>query len=252
MCFDLDSIPPIPPIRGGSVQHTDLVLTAADGTAFAAFGATAGSDAAVLVLPDVRGLFRFYEELALRFAEYGVDALAIDYFGRTAGVSKRADDWDYMPEVQATTLTGLTTDVQAALAHLRGKDPDRPIFIVGFCFGGSNSWHMAASDLGLAGVVGFYGHPDRPGFPTGAPSVLSRVRDFSCPVLALQGGNDPGIPGEVNDLFSDAMAAASKAGEVVVYDGAPHSFFDRKQDEFAEASADAWKRVQAFIATIQS
>ncbi len=251
MCFDFDSTPPITPISGGSVAHADLTLTASDGTEFAAFEATAGSHAAVILLPDVRGLYRFYEELALRFAEHGTDALAIDYFGRTAGVSKRDADWDYMPQVQATTLTGLTSDVQAALAHLRSGNPDRAIFIVGFCFGGSNSWHMAASDLSLAGVVGFYGHPDRPGFPRGAPSVLSRVPDFSCPVLALQGGDDPGIPVEVDNLFSEAMSAASKPGEVVIYDGAPHSFFDRKQDEFAGDSADAWARIQAFIAENQ-
>ncbi|MDA2979920.1 MAG: dienelactone hydrolase family protein [Actinomycetota bacterium] len=201
-----------------------------------------------MVLPDVRGLYRFYEELALRFAEHGTDALAIDYFGRTAGVSKRDGEWDYMPEVDATTLAGLTSDAQAAIAHLRTDNPDRPIFIVGFCFGGSNSWHLAASDLNLAGVVGFYGHPDRPGRPGGAPSVLSRVPDFSCPVLALQGGDDPSIPIDVDNLFSEAMTAASKQGEVVIYDGAPHSFFDRKQAEFGDDSADAWSRVQAFIA----
>jgi carboxymethylenebutenolidase len=234
MCFDLDATPPIPHIHGGSVEHRDLTLTSADGTEFAAFEASSGGATAVLVLPDVRGLFRFYEELSLRFAEHGYDALAIDYFGRTAGVAKRASDWDYMPEVRATTIEGITSDVRAGLDHLRKDDP--------------NPFHMAAADLGLAGVIGFYGHPDRPGFPTGAPSVLSRVPDFSCPVLALQGGDDPGIPVEVDDLFSDTMAAAGKEGEVVVYEGAPHSFFDRKQEEFAEASADAWERIKAFMA----
>jgi len=248
MCFDLDSTPPIPHIHGGSVDHSDLVLTSDDGTEFAAFEAIAGGDIAVLVLPDVRGLFRFYEELALRFAEHGFDSLAIDYFGRTAGVAKRTNDWDYMPEVMATTIEGVTDDVRAGLAHLRRDKPDRPVFIVGFCFGGSNSWHMAASDLELNGVVGFYGHPERPGFPQNAPSVMSRIDDFSCPVLALQGGDDPGIPVEFDDAFADAMAAAEVEGEVVVYEGAPHSFFDRKQEEFAEASADAWERIKAFIA----
>jgi carboxymethylenebutenolidase len=33
----------------------------------------------------------------------------------------------------------------------------------------------------------------------------------------------------------------------VTYDGAPHSFFDRKYDDFADESADAWKRVLEFI-----
>ena len=95
MCFDTDSAPPIPVLGGAAVSHEDLVLTAADGTDFAAFLATPDAPAAagVVILPDVRGLYRFYEELALRFAERGYAALAIDYFGRTAGAAKRDDDF---------------------------------------------------------------------------------------------------------------------------------------------------------------
>jgi len=247
MCFDLDSSPPIPPVHGGSVEHRDLTLVAGDGTEFAAFEAIAGSGRAIVVLPDVRGLFSFYEELALRLAEHGTDAIAIDYFGRTAGVGKRDAEFDFWPEVDATTLAGLTADVTAAVEHLRVKDPTRPVFVIGFCFGGSNSWYMAAAGLGLAGAIGFYGHPDREGFPKGAPSVISLVPEFSCPVLALQGGADPGIPVEVDTAFAEAIRAHDKNGEVVIYPGAPHSFFDRKSADFAEASADAWDRIQTFI-----
>ena len=87
MCFELDSLPPIPEIAGAAVSHQDLVLSSADGTRFAAFAATPDDPSAVgiVVLPDVRGLYRFYEELALRFAERGSAAIAIDYFGRTGG-----------------------------------------------------------------------------------------------------------------------------------------------------------------------
>ena len=42
----------------------------------------------MVILPDVRGLYRFYEELALRFAERGIAAVAFDYFGRTGGRGK--------------------------------------------------------------------------------------------------------------------------------------------------------------------
>ena len=61
------------------------------------------------------------------------------------------------------------------------------------------------------------------------------------------GGNDPGIPIEDITAFDEALDAAGVDHEVVVYPDAPHSFFDRKQEEFAEASADAWKRVLRFI-----
>ena len=92
MCFELDSSPPVPIISGAAVSHGDVVLEARDGNRFAAFVATpeGQAQAGVVILPDVRGLYRFYEELALRFAERGHRAVAIDYFGRTAGVEKRS------------------------------------------------------------------------------------------------------------------------------------------------------------------
>jgi carboxymethylenebutenolidase len=61
------------------------------------------------------------------------------------------------------------------------------------------------------------------------------------------GGDDPGIPLEEVDAFKQALEVAGVEHEVVVYDGAPHSFFDRKQEKFAEASADAWERSLDFI-----
>src|SRR2546430_285882 len=138
MCFELDSLPPIPAISGAAVSHEDLVLEAADGNSFAAFAATPDepTGAGVVVLPDVRGLYRFYEELALRFAERGVAAIAIDYFGRTA------------------------------------------------------------DDVGA---------------------------------------------------LEEALEEAGVEHEVVTYEGAPHSFFDRRHEEFADASDDAWQRVLAFV-----
>src|SRR2546423_5461796 len=121
MCFELDSEPPIPAISGAAVSHDDLVLEAADGNRFAAFLAAPDEPAAtgVVILPDVRGLYSFYEELALRFAERGYAAVAIDYFGRTAGVSKRDEDFPYMEHVAQTTPEGVQADVAAAIAYLR-------------------------------------------------------------------------------------------------------------------------------------
>src|SRR3978361_1799901 len=120
MCFDSDSLPPIPVISGAAVSPDDLVLQAADGNRFAAFSASPDVPSAVgvVILPDVRGLYRFYEELALRFAERGYPAIALDYFGRTAGVEKRGEDFDYMPHVQETTPEGVQADVAAAGAPL--------------------------------------------------------------------------------------------------------------------------------------
>jgi carboxymethylenebutenolidase len=246
MCHDADSAPPIPRIYGASVSHEDLVLEASDGNRFAAFAASpeeAGS-AGIVILPDIRGLYRFYEELALRFAERGYNAIAIDYFGRTAGVSKRGDEFDCMPHVEQTTEGGVQADTRAAADRLR-EWGCRSVFTVGFCFGGRKSWLAAASAQGLAGAVGFYGRPGAA--QDGSPGPTQRAHEITAPVLALMGGDDPGIPVEAAEEFDRALDDAGVEHEVVIYPGAPHSFFDRKYAEFADASADAWSRVLAFI-----
>jgi carboxymethylenebutenolidase len=249
MCFELDSLPPVPALSGAAVSHDDLVLEAADGTRFAAFAAMPDDPTGrgIVVLPDVRGLYRFYEELALRFAERGVAAVAIDYFGRTAGVGKRDEDFPYMDHVVKTTGEAIQADVGAAVAHLRSPagGSSGAVFTVGFCFGGRNSWLAAAGGHGLAGAIGFYG---RPGLDSqGAPGPTQRAGELAAPILGLMGGADQGIGAEDVAAFEQALDAAGVEHELVTYEGAPHSFFDRRYEEFAEASEDAWSRVLAFI-----
>src|SRR5256712_12911283 len=132
MCFELDSEPPIPAIAGAAVSHDDLVLEAADGNRFAAFLAAPDEPAAtgIVILPDVRGLYRFYEELALRFAERGFAAIAFDYFGRTAGAERRGEDFDYTEHVAQATPEGIQADVAAAVERVRELGC-RSVFTVG-------------------------------------------------------------------------------------------------------------------------
>jgi carboxymethylenebutenolidase len=245
MCFDADSLPPIPVISGAAISHEGVVLEAADGNRLASFLALPDeqSQTGVVILPDVRGLYRFYEELALRFAERGHAAIAIDYFGRTAGAEKRGDDFEYMEHVPQTSDANVQADTRAAVEELRRRGATA-IFTVGFCFGGRASWLAAAYGHGLAGAVGLYG---RPGERNGEPGPLQRVAEIDAPILALQAGADAGIPHEDNVAFDEALTAAGVAHELVEYEGAPHSFFDRKQEEFQAASDDAWARTLAFV-----
>ena len=228
MCFDLDSAPPIPVIAGAAVSHDDLVLKAADGNEFAAFLAIPAEPASVgvVIYPDVRGLYRFYEELALRFAERGYAAIAFDYFGRTAGAEKRDDDFEYRPHVDQTRDESVQADARAAVERLREVGV-QSVFSVGFCFGGRASWVAAASGHGLAGAIGFYGSPTR---QYGGPSAVEQVDQIAAPILALQAGDDRNITADDNAAFDRALSGAGVEHEIVTYDGAPHSFFDRKQE----------------------
>src|SRR5262245_37289726 len=139
MCYDDKARPPIEPGAAGSAEGSDVVLTTADGNRFAAYFARPAKPGKgqVIIYPDPRGLHQFYKELALRFAEAGIAAIAIDYFGRSAGLTARDDAFDFLPHVQKITVDSFFEDVKAALDYLHSNaSQTAPIFPVGFCMGG--------------------------------------------------------------------------------------------------------------------
>ena len=81
----------------------------------------------------------------------------------------------------------------------------------------------------------------------GDPGPAQRAGEIAAPILGLMGGADQAIPPEDVEAFEQALSAAGVEHELITYDGAPHSFFDRKQEEFADASDDAWRRTLAFV-----
>jgi carboxymethylenebutenolidase len=238
MCYGDDARPPLPPIRGGADDRGRTTLTSADGTVVEAFFAHPDqpSSRAMIVLPDVRGLHHFYEELAVRFAEAGFHAIAIDYFGRTASDSGRGEDFPFMEHVQQLQPARLAEDVAAAAEWLRTVPSVTSVFTVGFCMGGSLSWRQSANGLGLAGCIGFYGQPSR---------VVDAIGSLEAPLLMLAAGKDFTPVEEVEKFAADARAAGTEV-ELHVYPDAPHSFFDRGFEEHAAACADAWERILAF------
>jgi carboxymethylenebutenolidase len=186
MCHDDDSRAPAPPVRGEVAAHGGLTLTSADGTVFSAYeaipaGFQAGG-AGMVVLPDVRGLHPYYMDLAQRFAEAGIPAVAIDYFGRTAGTTARDDEFEYMPHVQQVDPANVRADVAAAIERLRS-------------------------------------------------------------------GADAATPQEEFAEFERKLTAQGVEHDMKVYEGAPHSFFDRSFAEWKDAGADSWRRILDFIAS---
>jgi carboxymethylenebutenolidase len=250
MCFDpLATPPPLPSdVTTGDVSSTELVLDSG-GTEVAAYLSLAASPSgtAVVVLPDVRGLFGYYEQLTTRLAAAGHHAIAFDYFGRTAGGSSRSGDFEFMPHVKQTTPEQVRADAAASIAALRERaDVDR-VVTLGFCFGGSQSY-LATSDpsLGLSGAIAFYGGLDQTKLGV-FPSPVEEAGSMRGPILALYGGGDPSIPAELRDRFDQALTGAGVEHEFVVYPGAPHSFFDRSHGDHEAECEDAWRRTLAFL-----
>jgi len=251
MCSAPDSHPPIEPAGHSSANGHEIGLIVGDGSRCTAYQADAARPTGVgmIVLPDYNGLIGFYRELALRFAEDGIDAVAIDYYGRTAGPPPRDASFDRRSHARQTKWADLQADVAAAAAHLRMRRHVEALFSIGFCFGGRVSFLLGAiPKLRMAGVIGFYGWPVG-SFLNDTPAPAAVASHMEAPVLGVFGGADQKIPATDVVSFRRALAAASIEHDIRTYEDAPHSFFDRAQAEHAKAAADAWTVVRGFIAT---
>jgi carboxymethylenebutenolidase len=170
----------------------------------------------VAILPDMRGLHGFYRELADRFASTGIAALAIDYDQRTV------------------------EDARPAVDHLVAAGFEK-VFTVGFCLGGAISWAQSAVDDRVAGAIGFYGRP---------VECAALIPQMRAPLLVLAAGDDMLTSAEEAHAFDRELTEHRVPHTFLLYDGAPHSFFDGGSAEYAEASADAWRQVLDFIAEV--
>ena len=249
MCSDPDGHPPIESAGHTSASGHEIGLIAGDGNRCTAYQADAPLPTGVgmVVLPDYHGLTGFYRELALRVAEDGIDAVAIDYYGRTAEPPPR--DLSFEPERHArrTRWSDLQADVAAAAAHLRMRRHVKTLFSIGFCFGGRVSFLLGSlPELRMAGVIGFYGWPVGP-FLNDTPAPAEVADHLVAPLLGIFGGADQKIPADDVESFRQALVAASAEHDIRSFENAPHSFFDRAQAEHGQAATDAWATVRGFI-----
>src|SRR6266508_603731 len=208
MCHPAGARPPdVPtdllPISGGAAGE-DVILTSEDASRFRAYLAKAGDgDSGVVIAPDVRG----------------VHPIAIDYFGRTAGTTRRGDDFEFREHVAKTTTTTIQADIASAMGHLRGATDARRIYVLGFCMGGRQAFFASAEHAEVAGVIGFYGRlSTREGEEGTAPK--DRAPRMRAPVLGLFGGADPSIPKSDIDEFDVALNEGRVAHHFVRYQDA--------------------------------
>jgi carboxymethylenebutenolidase len=173
MCTDHDSHPPIAPISGAAIDAGTEIIKGAGGADLRVFVARPeqSTGAGILILPDVRGLHPFFEELASRFAERGITAVAMDYFCRTAGTDAQPSDFDYQPHLELVSWDNVAGDIRASVAHLRSQSPaPRSVFATGFCMGGRLSADATTLGIRVAQIV-HHGSDHRSQVCTGLTSL---------------------------------------------------------------------------------
>lgn len=183
------------------MDHGPTRLTAGDGTELAAYDAVPVTrrGASLVLLPDIRGMHPYYPDLALCFAQAGIDTVAIDPYARTAGLTDRGADFEYMPHAKALARESVLLDARAAKGRLAQRSDD-PVFTLGFCKFGAESWALSATDLSAAGCMGFYGI---------VRAVTDLVPQMTAPLLVLAAGADQATSPEENAAFDQALTRAA-------------------------------------------
>lgn len=216
--------------------------------------------AALVVIHEIWGLVDHIKDVADRCAAEGYLVIAPDLLSgvgvvpelgqelqRLAFSSDEAERTEAQPLLREKLAPARSPEyAEWAVPALKGvvdrleAQPgiDGRIGVVGFCFGGSYSFALAAADPRVHAAVPFYGQPPQ----------SSAIADIACPILAFYGDRDERLMRSLPEVTA-AMADAAVAFTPHVYAGARHAFFNDTNPATydADAAADSWRRTLAFL-----
>lgn len=206
-----------------------VCMTMSDGAQIAVYRADAvgGRRGGVVLVQEIFGVTDHIRDMADDYASEGYDVLAPALFDREhPGFEADYTGPAFSRAVElARTLHPFDlslADTQTCIDMLRAKGP---VFVVGYCYGGSVAWAAATRLDGVAAASAYYGSL----IPAMAEEAAPRV-----PVIAHFGRYDRGIPME----GVEAVAAKGFAeADIYVYD-AGHGFNSDRRKDYHESSAD--------------
>ena len=191
---------------------------------------------ALIVLQEWWGLNDHIMDVANRFAHEGFVALAPDLYHGV--VTSEPDEARKL--IMELDMPNAVAEIQQAIAHLQEQPfvASEKVGITGFCMGGGLVLQVALVEENLSAAIPWYGRPL-------SPEDAAKVK---APVLGLYGAEDGGIPVAAVKAMEEAMTAAGIENEFVIYEGAPHAFFNDTRPSYNEAAAaDAWPRALAWL-----
>ncbi len=200
----------------------------------------------VLVIHEIFGLSDWAQELADEVAAAGYIAVAPDLLTGMAPNGGRTKDFPQGTVTEAVSKLNpdqVTADLNASSDYgLKLPSSNGRLFVMGFCWGGGQTFRFATNRVDLSAAFVFYGPPP----PNDA---MSRIK---APVYGFYAGNDARIDATIPDTIA-AMKAAGKMFDPVTYDGAGHGFMRAGEAPDAneankKAREDSWKRLKSLLA----
>jgi len=215
--------------------------------AYRAVPAGAGPYPVVLVVQEIFGVHEHIKDICRRLAKLGYMAIAPELYARQGDVSKIKDFQEIISKVVSKVPDEqVMSDLDATVAYVKGtgKGDVARMGVTGFCWGGRIVWLYTAHNPAIKAGVAWYGRLVGQPDPLHPKNPIDLVGSLKAPVLGLYGGDDQGIPVPTVDKMREALKAAGKPSEIVLYPGTPHAFFaDYRPSYRKEKAEDGWKRL---------
>ena len=224
-----------------STQEVSYLGNAGNLKAYIAKPGGDGPHPVVIVIQEWWGLNENIKDIARRFASEGYFAIAPDLYSRQG--NKVAGD----PNTAAQLMGGLKTadgiaDLKSTLGWLRAQSQTKAskIGVTGYCMGGSYATLLPCESKEISAAAPFYGE---------IPSD-DKLKDLGCPIFYAYGANDGWIQRPDVERLGAALKKMGKPGEVKIYEGCDHGFFnDTRKDVYApDAAKDAWQKTLRLFA----
>jgi len=223
---------------------TDVKYAAADGVSINAYVTRPKGDGrrpAVIVVTDNSALDDHNRDIGRRLAKAGYVAIVPDVVSRNGGTASFANRDAVGKSVLSLDSEMVMQDLLGAHNYIKGQSFVQPskIGVIGFCWGGGQTFLFTTQNKELAAAVIYYGP---------IPKDLDAVKNISAPVLANYGELDKGITSQVPRL-AEEMKKNGKPYDYKIYPDAPHAFnSDVREDRYRpEAAKDAWGRTLEFF-----
>jgi carboxymethylenebutenolidase len=231
----------------------EIKVPTADGSipAYIAMPGSGPPFATVIVIHEIFGVHEHIKDVCRRLAKSGYLAIAPALYARQGDVSGMSDIHQIIDKVVSKVPESqVATDLDATVAWAKNSglgDTER-LGITGFCWGGRQVWLYAAHNPSVKAAVAWYGPLERPKSANAPANPIDLVSGLKVPVLGLYGGADPGIPVTQVDALREALKAAGKPCEIVVYPDTPHAFFaDYRPSYRPQQAADGWSKLRAWF-----